>query len=194
MKNQRFLMLHQLLALVFGILCVLFTVLLLARSDFFQWAFARHQNLLSWYIRPLFLVPFCFFSYRRSLDGILGTVFFLLTSMFWFPVPITVDEQVVSFLEAEKDYLTGDWSTQKILISLLVPASLSVLSLALWKRSLWLGIAVLIFIAVAKMLWSVVFGGTAGRAILLPALIGLAVCILLVAIGFIQLEKRNHRK
>ena len=51
------------------------------------WAWARHHNILSWYIRPLFLLPFCFFAYRRSLLGIGVTLVALATSMAWFPAP-----------------------------------------------------------------------------------------------------------
>ena len=39
-------------------------------DDVAAWAWARHHNILSWYIRPRFLLPFCLFAYRRSLLGI----------------------------------------------------------------------------------------------------------------------------
>ena len=193
MENERHKRLDWPLAIVFGGLSALLIGLMIVNPALFSWAFARHQNLLSWYIRPLFLVPFCFFSYKRSLAGIFGTVFFLLTSMFWFPAPDAVGEQVRTFLEMEQSYLTGDWGLAKIAVSLLVPVSLAALSLAFWKRSLWFGIAVLAFIAVAKILWSAAFGGASGRAILAPALIGLVLCIALVYVGFTRLEKRKRR-
>mgnify|MGYP001766884088 FL=1 len=193
MEEKRHRRLDRSLAIVFGGLSALLIGLMIVNPAFFGWAFARHQNLLSWYIRPLFLIPFCFFSYKRSLAGIFGTVFFLLTSMFWFPAPTAVGEQVRAFLEMEQSYLTGDWGPEKIAVSLLVPVSLAALSLAFWKRSLWFGIAVLAFIAVAKILWSAAFGGASGRAILAPAIIGLVLCIALVYIGFIRLEKRKRR-
>jgi hypothetical protein len=31
-------------------------------NDFLSWVWARHHNELSWYVRPLFLLPFCFFA------------------------------------------------------------------------------------------------------------------------------------
>jgi hypothetical protein len=194
MKNSSIRRFDKILAVVFGILSIVFIILAFANERFFQWAFERHQNQMSWYIRPLFLIPFCYFALKRSWGGIFGTVFFLLTSMFWFPKPETVGEQVKSFLEMEQAYLTGNWGVAKILITLLVPLSLGALALAFWKRSLWLGVSVLIFIAVAKMLWSVVFGGASGTAVIAPAILGLAVCIALICIGFVRLEKRKRPK
>ena len=42
--------------------------------DVVEWAWDRHHNVLSWYIRPLFLLPFAWFAYRRSPGGIAATV------------------------------------------------------------------------------------------------------------------------
>lgn len=179
------------MAITFGILTILFIALLSFDKNFFNWAFARHQNQLSWYIRPLFLIPFCFFSYKRSWCGIFGTIFLLLTSMFWFPQPSFTNDQVKSFLEMEQAYLTGQWGVAKILITLLVPISLSALALTFWKRNLWLGISVLILIALAKMLWSALFGGAAGSSVMAPAILGLVICIVSLYMGFRWQEKKK---
>lgn len=178
----------KLLALVFGALTILLIVLAFTNRAFFDWAYERHQNQLSWYIRPLFLIPFCYFAYRRSWTGIMGTLFVLLTSMFWFPKPAVVNEQVKQFLEMEKEYLSGGWGMTKILISLLVPVSLTVLAAAFWKRNLWFGLSVMALIAVAKMIWSIAYGGEAGRSVLLPAVVGLVVCTGLIYLGYKQLH------
>jgi hypothetical protein len=178
----------KLFALVFGALTILLIVLAFTNRAFFDWAYERHQNQLSWYIRPLFLIPFCYFAYRRSWTGIMGTLFVLLTSMFWFPKPAVVNEQVKQFLEMEKEYLSGGWGMTKILISLLVPVSLTVLAAAFWKRNLWFGLSVMALIAVAKMIWSIAYGGEAGRSVLLPAVVGLVVCTGLIYLGY----KRLH--
>jgi hypothetical protein len=66
-------------------------------AEFAAWAWARHHNELSWYIRPLFLLPFCYFAYKRSLWGITLTVVALATSMFWFPAPQRADPGRLSF-------------------------------------------------------------------------------------------------
>lgn len=180
------------LATVFGLLSVLFVLLAATNQTFYDWIWARHHNVLSWYIRPLFLIPFCYFAYKRSLAGILGTVFALATSMAWFSAPAGVSESVNQFLEMERQYLFSDWGAAKILMSLLVPASFTLLGAAFWKRSLWFGISVLVFIAVAKMIWSVSFGGESGKSIFAPALIGLGLCIGLVYVGFRKLHAKNH--
>ena len=35
-------------------------------DEFGAWAWERHHNVLSWYIRVLFLLPFCYFAYKRA--------------------------------------------------------------------------------------------------------------------------------
>lgn len=191
MKNSMLGRYDRQLGILFAVLTLAFIVLAFANDAFFQWAFERHQNQLSWYIRPLFLIPFCYFAYKRSFAGIMATIFLLFTSMFWFPKPDAVSEQVKQFLEMEKQWLTGDWDTAKILMTLLIPASFIALGMALWKRSLLIGITVIVFMAVGKMVWSVWFGGESGKAIFIPALLGLGLCVGLVYLGFKRLEKNR---
>jgi hypothetical protein len=183
----------KLLGIVFGVLTLAFLILAFTNESFFNWAYARHQNQLSWYIRPLFLLPFSYFAYKRSWAGIMATIFLMLTSMFWFPKPSIVGEQVKQFLDMEKQWLTGDWGASKILMALLVPISLIALGMALWKRSLLLGISVIVLIAVGKMVWSVLFAGEAGKSIFIPAILGLGICVGLVYFGFRRLERKNKR-
>lgn len=90
----------------------------------------------------------------------------------------------------EKDYLTMGWTVPKILLTLLVPLSLSFLAIALWKRSLKFAILILAFIAAAKVLWSVASGGESGEAVIIPAVIGLLLCIAAVYAGYKILEKK----
>jgi len=56
-------------------------------GEFVAWAWERHHNVLSWYIRPLFVLPFAYCAYKRSLWGMTLTLLALATSMFWFPAP-----------------------------------------------------------------------------------------------------------
>jgi hypothetical protein len=146
-------------------------------DEFAAWAWARHHNELSWYIRPLFLLPFCYFAYKRRLWGIVLTVLALATSMFWFPVPDRVDPQAVEFLAVEKEYLTDGWSLWKVMLALLVPVSFAALAVAFWRRSLVWGLAVINAMVLVKIVWSFYFGDESGGLTLLPsALAGLAVC------------------
>ena len=124
----------------------------------------------------------------------MATMFLLLTSMFWFPKPEIVDVQVQEFLNMEQEYLTTNWSLSKTLISLSVPLLLYGLALAFWKRSLLTGIAVMVLIAGGKVLWSVGFGSEAGKAVLVPAVVGLLVCIALVFWGYIAIEKNKFER
>ena len=178
------------LGALFFVLSVVF-IIVMTNKEFFEWAFERHQNQLSWYIRPIFIIPFCYFAFKRSWAGIMGTMLMVLTSMFWFPKPMDVNTQIIEFLEMEKEYLTSDWGIAKVLITMLVPASLSALAIAFWKRNLFFGIAVMVFIALAKIGWSVVFGGESGQSVIIPAMVGLGICILLVYFGYKKME-RSH--
>jgi hypothetical protein len=142
--------------------------------DFVEWAWARHHNILSWYIRPLFLIPFCYFSFKKSWVGILATLIGLLTSMFWFPAPETMSESVKSMLEAEKQYLTSEWTVFKIFMALLVPLSFGLLGYSFWNRSIRVGIVIITFMLATKIVWTFYFAPTAGALVhLVPALVGL---------------------
>jgi hypothetical protein len=153
-------------------------------NDVAAWAWARHHNILSWYIRPLFLLPFCLFAYRRSLLGIGLTLLALATSMAWFPVPADPSPAVIEMLDAERDYLFGKWTVLKVLATLLIPATFTALALAFWRRSLGWGLVVINGAVLFKIGWSYAVIGTAGaNAHLVPALAGLVLVdgLLLVA-------------
>jgi hypothetical protein len=141
------------------------------------WAWARHHNVLSWYIRPLFLLPFCYFAYKRSLWGIVLTLVALATSMFWFPAPERSSQAVIEMLASEREYLTANWTLWKILVALVVPASFAALGLAFWKRSLVWGLAVINAAVLFKIGWTFVFSTGEGAMSHLPAaVLGLAIC------------------
>jgi hypothetical protein len=139
------------------------------------WAWARHHNVLSWYVRPLFLLPLAWSAYRRSPAGIAVTLVGLATSMAWFPAPARVDPRVAEFLRFEQEWLTGEWTGRKVLLTVLSPLSLSAYCLAFWRRSPGWGLVVLNAMAAGKVLWGVVSGRGTGWAMLAPAGAGLAV-------------------
>lgn len=146
-------------------------------DDFGAWAWARHHNILSWYVRTLFLIPFCYFAYRRSILGITLTLIALATSMFWFPVPKGDPGPAVrQILDLEIEYLTGGWTIPKTLIGLLVPLSFAGLAVAFWRRSMAWGVAVINAMILIKIVWTFVFTPGEGAVLhLAPALIGLAI-------------------
>ena len=150
-------------------------------DEFVAWAWARHHNVLSWYIRPLFFLPFCYFAYRRSLWGIVLTLLALVTSMFWFPVPENPSAAVNEMLASEREYLTTDWTLWKVFIALLVPLTFAALGLAFWKRSLLWGLAVVNTAILFKIGWTFLFSTEAGAMSHLPAaVLGLALCDALI--------------
>ena len=95
------------IALLFLILTSIFLSVFMINQTFFDWVFDRHHNQWSWYIRPIFLIPFCFFAYKRNWTGISITIFCLFTSMFWFSRPEVVSENVKTFLQFERSLAAG---------------------------------------------------------------------------------------
>jgi len=178
-------------AITFFLLTIAFIVISMTNKPFFDWVFDRHHNQWSWYIRPLFLIPFCFFSYKRNWSGIAITVFGLFTSMAWFPRPDIVSDSVKEFLQFEKNYLYSDWGLTKILMALTVPISFIALGFSFWKRSLIMGIGVVVLMATGKIVWSIQNAGESGKSILIPAIIGLLICSGLMYYGFGRLEARR---
>jgi hypothetical protein len=145
-------------------------------TDFLEWVWARHHNVLSWYVRPLFIIPFCYFAYKRNLVGILLTLLILPTSLFWFPAPERPDPKVVEYLAWEREFVTGGDLAAKLVLILLVIAFFFALGAAFWKRRYWYGLAALNAGTLLKVVWSVAFGGERGWASLLPSVVTLVVC------------------
>lgn len=139
------------------------------------WAWARHHNVLSWYVRPLCLIPFCYFAFKRKPWGMVASIVALATSMFWFPAPEVVDPAVEKFLAMERDYLLGEWRAWKVLLTLTVPLFFAALGAALWRRSWVAGLAVINLAALGKIAWSIGFGDGAGAAVVAPAVLGMVV-------------------
>jgi len=187
MKNRKT---DILIGCIFLILTVVFIGVSMTNKSFFDWVFERHHNQWSWYLRPLFLLPFCYFGYKRSFTGMMISIFALFTSMFWFPKPELVSDSVIQFLKFEKTYLYGDWNMSKILLTLTIPFSFFILGFAFWKRSLMMGIGVVVLMATGKIIWSIQNAGESGKSILLPAMIGLFICCALIYYGFKKLENK----
>jgi len=163
-------------------------------GEFLAWAWARHANILSWYVRPLFLIPLAYFAYRRRSSGIVITLLALATSMFWFPRPAQVTPAVTEFLAFERAWLTSGWDLQKLLMTLLPVIGLSALCAAFWRRSLTWGLVVINVLAVTKLAWGVLFGQGTGWAMLAPATTGLLVCDAAVLYAIRRVRRRSTRR
>ena len=161
-------------------------------DEFGAWAWERHHNVLSWYIRPLFFLPFCYFAYKRSLFGMVLTLVALATSMSWFPAPETTSPAVVEMLAAEKAYFAADWTLGKVLLALIVPISFAALGLAFWKRSLVWGLAVINGAVLIKTGWTFVVSTEAGAMSHLPAAV-LGLAVLNAVILYVRHRMRKRR-
>lgn len=97
----------------------------------------------------------------------------------------------MTFLQFEKDWLYGIWDYKKVLLAITVPVSFIALGLAFWKRSLIMGLGVVVLMATGKIIWSIYNAGEAGKSIIVPALVGLLLCVSLIYYGFKKLEKKK---
>lgn len=173
-KNQKT---DFLIGMLFATLTAIAILLFFTNDTFFKWAFDRHHNVLSWYIRPIFIIPIVYFAFKKSWTGIMASIFCLFTSMFWFPAPDVVSDKVVGFLAFEQEYLKGSWDMSKIIVQLAVPAFFAALIYTAWHRSIKALIGVIIAAAVLKVLWSALFAGADGLSIIRPAVSGVVICI-----------------
>lgn len=179
---------HYILPMILALFNVILIGLFLCYDPFFEWAYQRHENVWSWYIRPLLLIPFGLAAFKRSLSGVLLCLFLILSSMFWFPRPDVVPEEVQGFLEMEKSWIRSHWNWQKVLEAFLIPLGLASAVYALWRRSLKIGALIIGFFIVLKIIWSLIRGGEQGAAIILPAVVGAGVILIL---AFIAASKRR---
>lgn len=143
--------------------------------DFLNWAWARHHNPLSWYIRPLFILPFCYFAYKRSARGMAWTLVAVTSSMFWFPAPANPDATAVEFLEAERQWILGPLTPGQVVLTALIPVWFIALATAL-RRRLWVAAALVIVAGTAlKLTWSFHVGGASAWIIVPPVALGNAI-------------------
>ena len=163
-------------------------------DDFLSWVWDRHHNELSWYARPLFLLPFCYFAYRRSVWGIVVTLLVFPTSLFWFPAPENPSPRVEGYLAWERQFLTEGSVAARVALVLLVVGFFVALAAGFWKRSWLWGLAVLNAGTLLKVIWSVAFGGAAGWASLAPSLFTLAVTDAAILLAAYWLKWRRARQ
>jgi len=163
-------------------------------NDFLSWAWARHHNPLSWYVRPWFVLPFCYFAYRKNVWGMLLTIVAVVSSMFWFPAPEAAQPRAAAFLAAERAYVASEWTLSKIFVTALVPAWFTALALAFWGRSWAAGVFVINAGVALKVLWSFYFAGDSAWSIVAPVALGVAVCNGVLWYAYTKYGRRtNHQ-
>jgi hypothetical protein len=158
--------------------------------DFLNWAWARHHNPLSWYVRPLFILPFCYFAYKKSVRGMMLTVVAVTSSMFWFAPPDTPDPKATAFLAVERQLITGPLTLSRLILTALIPIWFIALA-AVLQRRLWVAAA---FVIVAgtplKVAWSFYVGGASAWAIVPPVALGNAVCAVVLTYAYWRTKRR----
>lgn len=163
-----------------------------ALYDFLNWAWARHHNPLSWYIRPLFVLPFCYFAYVKKAWGIALTLVAVLSSMFWFPPPAASDPRAAAFLAMERQYITGPWTFSKVAMTALVPGWFIALAWAFWRRSWPAGFLVINVGTLLKVIWSFYFTGTSAWSIIPAVSLGTLAINGVMLYAYRQVRRRTR--
>lgn len=141
-----------------------------------DWIWNRHQNQFSWYSRPLFIVPACYYAYRQNIFLIAGFMVLLFCSLFWFSAPDQVPEHVMRYLEWEKQLFLSNESVFTLLLMVLaVVVYLYLLFYAFWRRNPWMGLVLINVGTITKIVVSISLGKEAGGAAVVPSLSSLAI-------------------
>lgn len=158
-------------------------------QEILDWAFQRHLNPLSWYIRPVFLIVLAYFAYKRSWKGVIITFVLMMSSMVWFPAPETINPQMQTVLEYEQMLLSTPISA--IFTIALMMAFVTLILMAFWKHSLRFGLIILNVTLIGKVVLSLLFTGKNGWAPLGNTIFGL---ILVNGIGWFIIYKTRKNK
>ncbi len=140
------------------------------------WVWDRHRNQFSWYSRPLFLIPACYYAYRKKIWLVIGFMAMLFCSLFWFAAPANVSANVSDYLEWEKQLFFSNESKAPLLVlTLVVTGFLVALFSAFWRRKPWLGLVLINAGTVLKIFVGLVLDKESGGAAVAPSLSSLAV-------------------
>lgn len=175
--------------LLFASLSVLLWALLMKNVGFANWYFDRHANVLSWLIRPVFMIGFCYFALKKNATLAAAMIFLTLLSSVFFPAPKVANPMVEQFLAKEKEWILGPLSVMKLTEFGAVVVGIFLLGYAFWKRSLKWGIILLFIIIFLKILWSVIYGGESS-----VTLVYVAVFTGIVTVIWIILQRRYSLK
>jgi hypothetical protein len=155
-------------------------------QEILDWAFQRHLNPLSWYIRPVFLVVLAYFAYKHNWKGLIITFILMMSNMVWFPPPETINLQMKAVLEMEEKLLSNPLSA--ILTITFMMVFVVSIGVAFWKHSLILGLIIMNVTLIGKVVLSLFFTGENGWAPLGNTIFGL---ILVNGIGLFLIFRKN---
>ena len=175
------------IGILFGITTIILIHLFFSNDIFFMWVFQRHHNMLSWYTRPLFIIPIIWSAYKKLFSGISISIFGLFTSMFWFPKPNITNPEIVKFLNFEVNYLKSGWTIDKIVLFFTVIIFFVFIIVSTWTKNWKLLLLILIATAILKIFNSYLLTGKSALSMLKPAVTGLIVCMIAV----FYLKKKN---
>lgn len=157
-------------------------------QELLNWAFERHLNPLSGYVRPIFLILYAYFAYKRNVWGIVASLLLLVTSMVWFPAPDMADPQALAVLEYEKQLFSSPLSA--VLTILTIVGSMAMIGVIFWKRSLKLGLIVLNAALIIKLVLSVLAVGQDGWGPLPVIVFGL---VLVNGVGWLIVRRKKKQ-
>ncbi|MGM0867481.1 MAG: hypothetical protein ACQEWF_22730 [Bacillota bacterium] len=158
-------------------------------QEILDWAFQRHLNPLSWYIRPIFLIVLVYFAHKHSWKGVIITFVLMMSSMIWFPAPETINPQMQTVLEYEQMLLSNPVSA--IFTIALMMVFVVLILIAFWKHSLKFGLIILNVTLIGKVILSLLFTGENGWAPLGNTIFGL---ILVNGIGWFIMYRKQKNK
>jgi len=182
-----------LIGLVLACSAALFMSAYLSGEDMGAWVWERHQNLFSWYSRPLFIIPAGYYAYRRKAWHALGFMLLLVTSLFWFPAPVTTDPAIQNYLQWEADlFLNNENRLPLFALILAILVFLLLLFYAFWQRNPWYGLLIINVGTILKIIVSLAFGKEAGSAAITPSLSSLLVIDLLAVFLWRRLRKPGN--
>jgi hypothetical protein len=144
--------------------------------------------------QALFLLPFCFFAYRRSAWGIVATLLVFPTSLFWFPAPENPSPRVEWYLAWERQFVTEGSIAARLVLVVLVVGFFVALAAAFWKHNWLWDLVVLNAATLLKVIWSITFGGEAGWASLAPSVVTLVVTDAAILLAARWLKRRRERR
>jgi len=140
-------------------------------ADFMDWAWARHHNEWSWYIRPLIILAFCLAAYLLSWVGVIFLALLFPVSAILFPAPEVIDPNIAKYRAQEKRLTENATLTEIMAFVGAVILFLSVLAAAFWKRNLWFGLLVANLGSLAKIVVNLWLWPEAGAAAIAPTIV-----------------------